>query len=86
MLFLITALNYLLNALLIAIVARALFSWIDPVGRTPIGAFLIRITDPIIAPIRRIMPSTGFIDLSPMVAMLAIYVLKQVLTRIAVGG
>jgi YggT family protein len=72
-------LGYLLTALQIAIIARALFSWIDPVGRTPVGAFLHRITDPLLSPIRRVMPSTGFVDLSPIIALLLIQVIRVVL-------
>lgn len=72
-------LSYLLTAVQIAIIARALFSWVDPMGRTPVGAFLHTITDPILTPIRRLMPSTGFIDLSPIVALLLIQVIRVVL-------
>jgi YggT family protein len=72
-------LGYLLTALQIAIIARALFSWIDPVGRTPVGAFLHTITNPILNPIRRVMPSTGFIDLSPIIALVLITVVRQLL-------
>jgi YggT family protein len=71
-------LGYLLTALQIAIIARALFSWIDPVGRTPVGAILFRVTDPILMPIRRVMPSTGFVDLSPIIALLLIQVIRVV--------
>ncbi|MHB8644328.1 MAG: YggT family protein [Thermomicrobiales bacterium] len=73
-------LSFLLTIMLFAVIGRALFSWFDPTGRTPIGAILIKITDPIIVPIRRVLPSTGFIDLSPLVAMLVIYVLQQLLS------
>jgi YggT family protein len=72
-------LGYLLTALQIAIIARALFSWIDPVGRTPVGAFLHTITNPILNPIRRVMPSTGFVDLSPIIALLVIQVIRVAL-------
>jgi YggT family protein len=71
-------LGYLLTALQIAIIARALFSWIDPVGRTPVGAILFRVTDPILMPIRRLMPSTGFVDLAPIIALLLIQVIRVV--------
>ena len=71
-------LGYLLTALQIAIIARALFSWIDPVGRTPVGAILFRVTDPILKPIRRVMPSTGFVDLSPIIVLLLIQVIRVV--------
>lgn len=72
-------LSYLLTALQFAIIARSLFSWVDPTGRTPVGAFLVRITEPVIAPIRRVMPATGFMDFSPLVALLLIVIIRSVL-------
>ena len=72
-----TAFHYVLLAAQIAIIARSLYSWIDPAGNTPIGMILFRLTNPILAPIRRIMPSTGGIDFSPMVALLIILLLQR---------
>lgn len=83
--FLFSILSYILVAMQFAIIARALYSWVDPTGRTPIGIFLHRVTDPIIAPIRRVMPSTGFVDFSPFVALIVIVILQRVLGSIAVG-
>lgn len=79
-------LSFVLTAMQIAIIARALFSWFDPTGRTPIGQFLIAVTDPIIVPIRRLLPSAGFVDFSPMVALIAILILQRVLARVASGS
>jgi YggT family protein len=62
------------------IFVRALLSWFP---RSPgsavtrIDEVLGRITDPVLAPVRRAMPSLGMIDLSPMVVMLACLVLAQ---------
>lgn len=83
--FLISILSYILVAMQIAIIARALYSWVDPTGRTPIGVFLRTVTDPIIAPIRRVLPSTGFVDFSPFVAIIIIVILQRLLGSIAVG-
>ena len=80
MVFLFNILSFLLLAMQIAIIARALFSWFDPTGRTPIGAILITITDPIIVPIRRLLPSAGFMDFSPLVALLIIFILRTLLS------
>jgi YggT family protein len=69
--------------LTLAIIGRALMSWIpnmDP--RNPIAEFLITITEPILAPLRRVMPRTGMIDLTPMIAI----ILLQVIGRILVAG
>ena len=70
----------------IAIVIRALLSWFDPSMRNPISQFLVQLTEPIIAPIRRIIPSIGMIDISPMVAILVIIILQQMLNRAMVSG
>jgi len=86
MFFLFQLLSYVLTAMQIAIIARALFSWFDPTGKTPIGRFLLRITDPIIVPIRRLLPSAGFVDFSPMVAIIAILILQRVLARVQGSG
>ena len=56
------------NLMVIAIIARALLSWFNMDPRSPIIQALNQITDPIIDPIRRIMPRLGMIDLSPMIA------------------
>lgn len=63
----------------IAIIGRAVMSWIDRSQQNPISQFLIQLTEPIIAPIRRIMPQTGMIDLSPMIAIMVIWVLMTML-------
>lgn len=84
--FLFSILSYVLVAMQFAIIGRSLFSWFDPTGRTPIGAILIKITDPIILPIRRLMPSGGFIDFSPLVALLIILLLQRLLGRFVAGS
>jgi YggT family protein len=47
-----------------------------------IGDFLYRITEPALAPIRRVMPSFGNIDLSPIALIFLIYVAQMLLARI----
>lgn len=86
MVFLIDILSKILVVMQFAIIARALFSWFDPTGRTPIGALLMKVTDPIIIPIRRVLPSAGFMDFSPLVALLIIVFLQGLLGRVAVGS
>lgn len=69
-----------------AIVIRALLSWVDPSMRNPISQILVQLTEPIIGPIRRAIPSIGMIDISPMVAILVIIVLQQMLSRAMIAG
>jgi YggT family protein len=68
-----------------AIIGRAILSWFDRSGQNPVSQILIQITDPIIAPIRQIMPRTGFIDLSPMITIFAIIIIRQMLRSVMVG-
>lgn len=56
--------------LTIAIFARAIVSWFNMDPRSPLIQILDAVTEPILDPIRRIMPRLGMIDLSPLVAIL----------------
>jgi YggT family protein len=69
----------ILNILTILLVARALFSWFDPGLSTPVGRFLREVTEPIVAPVRQVIPPVGMLDLSIMVTMLLLIVLRQVI-------
>ena len=66
-------------------IARALLSFtgIDP--NHPAAQFLYRLTEPVLAPIRRVLPPAGMMDFSPMVAMLLIIVLGQILVALLTG-
>ncbi len=66
-----------LNILSLLLLARALFSWFDPSFNSTIGKLLFDVTEPIIAPIRQVVPSGGGFDLSIMVTMLLLIVLRQ---------
>ncbi len=74
--FLSTFLTILLNALWFAIIGRALLSWFDPRYSNPVSRFLYEVTEPILAPIRRLMPGGMMIDFSPLVALLIISMLR----------
>ena len=78
-------LRFLLLALYIVILGRVLWSWVDPTYRGPIGRFLFETTEPILAPIRSILPRTGMFDLSPMVALFAIFFLQSLIAG-AISG
>jgi YggT family protein len=66
--------------LTIAIIGRALLSWFPNINpANPAVEFLVTITEPILAPIRSIMPRMGFIDLTPMIAIILLQVIGQIL-------
>jgi YggT family protein len=52
-------------------------SWVNPRFEGTLGRFLFETTEPILAPIRRVLPQSGFVDLSPLVAFLFLTVLMN---------
>jgi YggT family protein len=65
------------------ILIRALVSWVSPDPYNPIVQFLYSVTEPILYPIRKVLPlalKSGF-DISPIIAFLAIIFLKSFLVR-----
>ena len=61
------------------VVAAAIVSWIPLDRRHPVAAFVYRVTEPVLAPIRRALPPIGGLDFSPMVLLIALQVLKSIL-------
>ena len=59
------------------IVIRALISWVNPDPYNQIVQFLYRVTEPILTPIRRILPAMGGFDLSPIVALVGIMFIRS---------
>jgi YggT family protein len=62
--------QFALIALWLLILGRVLVSWVDPMGRSQLGAMLINTTEPILAPVRRIIPPMGGIDLGPLIILI----------------
>ncbi len=79
-------LNVVLNIYMWLIIIRALASWFSPDPYNPLYQFLIRITEPVLGYIRRILPMrAGMMDLSPIVALLAIIFLQTFLVQSLYG-
>jgi|GraSoiStandDraft_41_1057321.scaffolds.fasta_scaffold29817_7 YggT family protein len=71
--FLRTFADLLFQILIFAIIARALLSWFPVRPGNPFYALmvvLLQITEPILAPLRRVVPMIGMIDITPLIAML----------------
>jgi YggT family protein len=75
------ALNAFLLILELAIIGRVLYSWVDPspYPTNRVKDILWRITEPMLGPVRRVLPQTGMLDLSPMVVLIGIIVLREML-------
>ena len=81
--FVVSLLSNLLNVLIFAIIGRALISWFDPTFNNPISRFLFEVTEPILGPIRRIMPGGMMIDFSPIIAILLLRVVMSAVESLA---
>ena len=66
------------TALWLLVIGRVLLSWVNPRFEGPVARFLYDTTEPLLAPIRRVLPSTGMFDLSALVLLLALGVLLRV--------
>lgn len=87
--FLFVFINTLLQALSWAIIIRVLLSWLPMAGinidpYNPIIRFLYSITDPILEPLRR-YTTVGMMDLSPIVAIILINVVRSILLNLLAG-
>lgn len=58
------------------ILIRIIFSWGMLGLSNPVMRFLVRATDPLLVPLRRIIPPLGFFDISPLVAFLLIWLFQ----------
>lgn len=71
--------RFLARILNILILIRVFMSWLPIDRESRFVQLLLEITEPILGPLRRVIPSVGGLDLSPMVALILIQVSEQVL-------
>ena len=81
-----TFINVLFYVLWAAILGRVILSWLNLSPENPIVVLIYGITEPILKPIRRVLPSMGMIDLSPMVALIVMMILQRVLQSLVKGS
>jgi len=77
---LIGLLGILIRLLQFLFIARFIAQMIDMRGGNPITRFLMDVTEPILTPIRRLLPSTGGVDFSPTIVLLGLFLLQRVIT------
>ncbi len=65
-----------------AIIARALMSWLPIDPSSSLYQLLFRVTEPIIEPIRRVLPPMGFVDLSPLAAILLLWMMQSLVVNL----
>lgn len=72
MAFFLTFIQFLLIAVWALVLGRMLISWVDPAGRNQISIFLVQATEPLLGPVRRMLPSTGAVDWSGFVVLIVL--------------
>ena len=87
MLALFQTIDLALNLYTWILIGSAIFSWLYAFNVinssnqfvNAIGSFLYNVTEPVLRPIRRIMPDLGGIDISPIIVLLLIFFLRSLL-------
>jgi YggT family protein len=83
MTFVLTFISLLANILAFAIFIRSILSWFPNSLNNQFGVILAQITDPVLVPLRRVIPPLGMIDITPMVAIILLYLIAN-LTQAAI--
>jgi len=74
--------SILFNILSVAILARVVLSWFNVNPFHPVISILDQITEPILSPLRRVIPPMGMIDITPIVALLLLQFLERILLAV----
>jgi YggT family protein len=75
-------LELLVSALMLLVIARVIVSWLAPSGGGGLVAFIYQATEPILAPIRRVVPPSGGLDWAPLIAMLVLGLLLRLVANL----
>ncbi len=70
-------LNLTLNVFLVVIIVRVILSWVNPGHHNPAIDLVNSLAQPVMAPVQRLIPPMGGLDLSPIAALVAIQVIKM---------
>ena len=75
----VTLISLSVNLFVFAIIIRVVLSWISPGLHNPATALVSTLTEPVLQPIRRLLPPMGGFDLSPMLTIIGLYALNIVI-------
>jgi len=67
------------NIFIYSILVLVILSWVNPNGYNPAIGLIHSLTSPVMNPLRRIIPSAGGIDFTPMIAMVALYLAQMLI-------
>ncbi len=78
--FLFDLIRYLCEVLSLVIIARVIVSWFSPSPTNRLAIILYQVTEPFLAPLRRIIPRVGMFDFTPLVAIIILRLIVSLLT------
>ena len=70
---------------IVAIFIQVIVSWVAPGSHNPLASLAYSLTAPLMRPLRRVIPPLGMIDVTPMVALLLLFIAERVLQAVAAG-
>jgi YggT family protein len=76
---------YLVKIYFFALLAMIILSWVAPGGNNPALFLLYQITEPVMAPFRKVLPPMGGLDLSPIMVFILINIIQIALQHMAVS-
>lgn len=80
---LITIIDLIYYAIFILIFARIILSWVN-VGSYQLREWIFRLTEPLLAPVRRILPQSAGLDFSPMIVLIGAWIIRELLVQILI--
>ncbi len=82
--------SYIIYLFTLAIVVRAIISFLPYFTRPPyhpvveqVDRVVTQVTEPVLAPVRRMLPSFGGMDFSPMVVIIVLFIIREVLASVS---
>ena len=64
-----------------AIIALTILSWVSPLAHGPLIEILVRVSEPLIRPVRGILPSISGLDFSPLILIIGLKLLTILLVQ-----
>lgn len=74
-------LNQLTNIFFYAVIALTILSWISPLAQGPLVEIVVRVSEPLLKPIRRILPRFSGLDFSPLIVIIGLKLLSILLVQ-----
>ena len=74
------------TVLTVLVFVRVILSWVSPGGvNNPLIVLVYRITEPLLGPVRSLLPSMGGIDFSPVIVLIGIQIAERLLIQLLLG-